>query len=107
MREPQDPRAVASWRKLERERLVAARLALPSDYRTAQTQAIAHELDREIPTRAGTIVSVYWPIRGEPDLRTWMQAACERGLRIALATAWATAAVSSIARSRSSPRCRA
>jgi 5-formyltetrahydrofolate cyclo-ligase len=84
---PHDARTLADWRKLERERLIAARLALPADYRAAQDQAIAGELDREIPSRAGTIVSVYWPIRGEPDLRPWMQAACGRGLRIALPVA--------------------
>ncbi len=84
MIDPHDAAAVASWRKLERERLIAARLALPSDYRAAQAQAIGRELDRQIPASAGTIVSVYWPIRSEPDLRPWMQAACEHGLRIAL-----------------------
>jgi 5-formyltetrahydrofolate cyclo-ligase len=87
MTDPQDAHAVASWRKLERERLIAARLALPADYRAAQAQAIARELDRQIPVSAGTIVSVYWPIRGEPDLRPWMQAASGRGLRIALPVA--------------------
>ena len=89
MSEPHDTHAVASWRKLERERLIAARLALPADYRAAQSQAIARELDRRIPAVAGTIVSVYWPIRGEPDLRPWMQAASERGLRVALPVALA------------------
>ncbi len=84
MVDPHDARAVASWRKLERERLIAARLALPADYRAAQAHAIARELDRLIPARADTVVSVYWPIRGEPDLRPWMQTAFERAIRIAL-----------------------
>ncbi len=87
MIDAQDAAAVAGWRKLERERLVAARRALPADYRSTQSQAIARELDRQIPADAGTIVSVYWPIRGEPDLRPWMQSAWERGLRIALPVA--------------------
>ena len=87
MIDPDDAAAVASWRKLERERLITARLALSADYRAAQAQAIARELDRQIPAGAATVVSVYWPIRGEPDLRPWMQAACERGLRIALPVA--------------------
>jgi 5,10-methenyltetrahydrofolate synthetase len=84
MTEPHDAHTIASWRKLERERLIAARLALPADYRLAQAQAIARELDRQIANTSGTIVSAYWPIRGEPDLRAWMQAASGRGLRIAL-----------------------
>jgi 5,10-methenyltetrahydrofolate synthetase len=87
MTDPHDAAAVASWRKLERERLIATRLALPAEYRAVQALAISRELDRQIPVIAGTIVSVYWPIRGEPDLRPWMQAACARGLHIALPVA--------------------
>ncbi|MBS0388537.1 MAG: 5-formyltetrahydrofolate cyclo-ligase [Proteobacteria bacterium] len=87
MIDPHDAQAVQAWRKLERARLLAARTALAADYRAAQTRAIAAELDRRVASRTGTIVSVYWPIRGEPDLRPWMHAACERGLRIALPVA--------------------
>jgi len=89
MSEPHSADTAASWRKLERERLIAVRLALPAKYRAAHAQAITRELDRLIPAHADTIVSVYWPIRGEPDLRPWMQAASERGLRIALPVALA------------------
>jgi 5-formyltetrahydrofolate cyclo-ligase len=87
-----DPRQtldVARWRKAERERLIAARLKLDPGYRTARTSAIASDLDRLIPFTPGTIVSVYWPIRAEPDLRPWMQAKCEKGVRIALPVALA------------------
>jgi 5-formyltetrahydrofolate cyclo-ligase len=80
----QQARDVARWRKSERERLIALRMQMSAGERAAQTEAIAAELDRLIP-RAGTpIVSVYWPIRGEPDLRPWMRAQAARGLRIAL-----------------------
>ncbi|MDE2251629.1 MAG: 5-formyltetrahydrofolate cyclo-ligase [Gammaproteobacteria bacterium] len=87
MIDPHDAHAVQDWRKLERERLISARLALAPDYRAAQAQAIARELDARIPAHAGPIVSAYWPIRGEPDLRPWMHAAAARGLRIALPVA--------------------
>jgi 5-formyltetrahydrofolate cyclo-ligase len=60
---------VNRWRKAERARLIAARLKLPPEYRAAQTLAIAGDLDRLVPVKPGTIVSVYWPIRAEPDLR--------------------------------------
>jgi 5-formyltetrahydrofolate cyclo-ligase len=87
--DPQQTLDVTRWRKAERERLIAARLKLDPDYRAAQTLAIAGDLDRLIPFTPGTIVSVYWPIRGEPDLRPWMRARCEMGIRIALPVAQA------------------
>jgi 5,10-methenyltetrahydrofolate synthetase len=87
--DPQQARDVARWRKAERERLITARLKLAPEYRAAQTSAIASELDRLIPSISGTIVSVYWPIRAEPDLRPWMHAKCEKGIRIALPVALA------------------
>jgi 5-formyltetrahydrofolate cyclo-ligase len=45
---------------------------------------VAAELDRLIPGEPGTIVSLYWPFRGELDLRDWMRSAAARGVRIAL-----------------------
>lgn len=87
--DPQQTLDVARWRKAERARLIAARLKLAPEYRAAQTLAIAKDLDRIIPLTSETIVSVYWPIRGEPDLRPWMQAKSEKGIRIALPVALA------------------
>ena len=78
---------VARWRKAERERLLAERLKLSLEYRTAQTAAIGNELDRLVPRESGTILSVYWPIRAEPDLRAWMRAKWEQGIRVALPVA--------------------
>jgi 5,10-methenyltetrahydrofolate synthetase len=84
LRQPED---VAHWRKLERERLIRARLELPVDHGAARSLAIAGALSSLIPAVAGTLVSVYWPIKGEPDLRPWMQATWERGVRVALPVA--------------------
>ncbi len=81
--DPTQARDVARWRKVERERLIAARVALSLEYRTAQAAAIARELDALLPAGA-PVVSVYWPIRGEPDMRPWMHALCSRGVRCAL-----------------------
>jgi 5,10-methenyltetrahydrofolate synthetase len=78
---------VARWRKAERSRLIALRCALPAENRTRHTAAIVGQLDAMISARSNEIVSAYWPIRGEPDLRSWMRAACLRGLRIALPVA--------------------
>jgi len=87
--DPAQTRDVARWRKAERERLIAARLQLPAEYRAAQTALIALQLDGLIPSASGTLVSAYWPIRGEPDLRPWLRAKCEQGMRIALPVALA------------------
>lgn len=77
-------RDVARWRKAERERLIAARLALPMAERAAHARLVEQQIDRMVPPTPETIVSLYWPFRGEPDLRPWMTAACTAGLRIAL-----------------------
>jgi 5,10-methenyltetrahydrofolate synthetase len=85
--DPRQARDVAQWRKVERERLIAARLAMDAHARRAQTEAIAKQLDALIAEHQADIVSVYWPIRGEPDLRAWMQQRYQRGTRIALPVA--------------------
>jgi len=78
---------VARWRKAERSRLIALRCALPAEERAQHTAAIVGKLDAMLTARSCEIVSVYWPIRAEPDLRAWMRDACTRGLRIALPVA--------------------
>ena len=78
---------VARWRKSERSRLIALRCALPAEDRALHTAAIVRQLDAMIAPQSSEIVSVYWPIRAEPDLRPWMRAACMRGLRVALPVA--------------------
>jgi len=75
---------VRRWRKAERERLINARLAVSADARTAMSARIADGLDALIGDIAGRMVSLYWPFRGEPDLRGWMAAINERGGRTAL-----------------------
>lgn len=75
---------VARWRKAERRRLLDARLAVSVDARKAMSDRIASRLDLAIGQVRGRIVSGYWPIRGEPDLRNWAIRVIERGGRIAL-----------------------
>ena len=75
---------VMRWRKAERERLIAARLAIGADMRRAWSARIADGLEEAIESVNGLIVSVYWPFRGEPDLRPWMRRVEERGGRCAL-----------------------
>ena len=83
----QQARDVARWRKSERSRLIALRCALSAEDRARQTAAIARKLDEMLSARSNEIVSAYWPIRAEPDLRLWMRAASLRGLCVALPVA--------------------
>ena len=89
MRNDRDPNLmerveVMRWRKAERERLIAARLATSADDRAAWAAEIAQGLDSVIGDVTGLIMSVYWPFRGEPDLRAWMKQVTARGGRCAL-----------------------
>lgn len=80
---PMDP-DVRRWRKAERERLIAERLLITAETRAAMAARIAEELDAAIGDVAGRLVSLYWPFRGEPDMRPWMASVIERGGRTAL-----------------------
>jgi 5,10-methenyltetrahydrofolate synthetase len=75
---------VRRWRKAERERLIAARLAVSADARAAMSARIGEGIDALVGDIAGRMVSLYWPFRGEPDLRAWMASVNERGGRTAL-----------------------
>jgi 5,10-methenyltetrahydrofolate synthetase len=77
-------RRIAQWRRRERERLIALRLARPAEERQTVAAAVARELDGLIEADSQTIVSLYWPFRGELDLRDWMRSFVARGGRVAL-----------------------
>lgn len=78
---------VANWRKATRQRLLAERSALTADYRAQQAVAIAAALELILADLPSITLSLYWPIRGEPDLRSWMAGLSENGVRIALPVA--------------------
>ena len=75
---------VMRWRKAERERLIADRLAIPADQRRSFSRRIAERLDEALGDISGRIVSAYWPFRGEPDLRSWLEGLADRGGACAL-----------------------
>jgi len=77
-------RDVARFRRAERKRFLDLRRALSVEEAQRQTERIALALDDLLDDVSGRIVSVYWPIRGEPDLRAWMARLCGRGARVAL-----------------------
>lgn len=80
----QQARDVARWRKAERARLIALRLATSRKERRATAETVEATLDVVVQTRPGMVVSLYWPFRGELDLREWMAGVIERGVRVAL-----------------------
>lgn len=75
-------RRIAQWRREERERLIALRLARPAEERRDIAEGVAAALDRLVDPAA--LVSLYWPFRGELDLRPWMRGFVARGGRVAL-----------------------
>ena len=81
---PETAADVTRWRRVEREWLLAARLALAPDYRAAQTAAMIRALEQLTVIGPAATVSLYWPMRAEPDLRPWMAHLCEQGRRVAL-----------------------
>jgi 5,10-methenyltetrahydrofolate synthetase len=61
------------WRKAERQRLIAARLAMSAAERRSHTARIEAGLVEAVGKVRGQTVGVYWPFRGEPNLRRWME----------------------------------
>jgi 5,10-methenyltetrahydrofolate synthetase len=75
---------VKRWRKAERERLIATRLAIPMQDRRRYSERIAGAVDALLGDVAGRVVTVYWPFRGEPDLLGLIDSLRERGATCAL-----------------------
>jgi len=78
-----DPDAIKSWRRAERERLIALRQAVPAEDRRRWGERIETELRVPIAERPG-ILGVYWPFRGEFDPRPLIDWATAAGRGVAL-----------------------
>jgi 5-formyltetrahydrofolate cyclo-ligase len=74
--DPQQASDVARWRRDARRRLRAERLAISAVERQEVAAALARTLDAIVAECLGSItdrvISGYWPIKGEPDLRGWL-----------------------------------
>tara|TARA_Y100000815_G_scaffold274441_2_gene308551 strand:- start:3121 stop:3828 length:708 start_codon:yes stop_codon:yes gene_type:complete len=85
--DPEQARDVARWRKAERTRLRAERMELSVTTRKAAGEALAMHLRQVLRNQfdgaRGMILSAYWPIKGEPDLRSLMGELHEAGVAIA------------------------
>lgn len=77
-------RDVGRFRRAERQRFLDLRRTLSVDESRRQAGCISKALDELLGDAAGHAVAVYWPIRGEPDLRPWMERLQRRGARVAL-----------------------
>ncbi|MEQ9491647.1 MAG: 5-formyltetrahydrofolate cyclo-ligase [Alphaproteobacteria bacterium] len=82
--DPQTAIDVARWRKAERTRLLAERRAFSRDHLIRTAATITEKLDRLIGSQQDLAISVYWPIKGELDLRPWMQALSARSITVLL-----------------------
>lgn len=75
---------VDRWRKAKRAELIAARLNLSDDDRRRHAGRVVNQLELAIEDTENLVIGVYWPIKGEVDLRHWMRGVVGRGGRIAL-----------------------
>jgi len=86
--DPGQARDVARWRRAERARLRAKRQAMGVAAREAAGQALRGHLRALLAARFGgaraRVLSAYWPIKGEPDLRPLMAELHEAGVILAL-----------------------
>jgi len=73
---------IRRWRKAERARLIAKRMALRGEARTRHNAAITDALEKLVSARM--VVGFYWPIRGEYDARKLVAALLDQGARAAL-----------------------
>jgi 5-formyltetrahydrofolate cyclo-ligase len=81
---PLEWRDVREWRKRARESLISRRLALDGALRKSQgEQALQRLLERVELSRYSTL-GVYWPVRGEIDVRGLATEHLRRGGRVAL-----------------------
>jgi 5-formyltetrahydrofolate cyclo-ligase len=84
----QQARDVANWRRAERKRLLAERAAQPIADRQAVAKTLATQLDQFLTRRfgslSGSVLSFYWPIRSELDLRFWAGRLHDNGVKLAL-----------------------
>lgn len=86
--DPEQARDVARWRRAERARLCAERQALGAATRRAAGEALAEHLRELLDARFDgapeSVLSAYWPIRGEPNLRGLMAELHAARLSVAL-----------------------
>ena len=79
-----DTDALKAWRRAERKRLLALRLALPPAARRVASRAIAEQVYAVLAERPCITVGAYWPFQGEFDPRPLIDRLIAGGWRAAL-----------------------
>ncbi|PWJ16601.1 5-formyltetrahydrofolate cyclo-ligase [Jannaschia seohaensis] len=85
--DPEQAHDVARWRRAERARLAGLREGLVQAGRAQVSDRIVGHLERVLGDRGvrrGCVLSGYWPIKGEPDLRPALADLHRAGVTIAL-----------------------
>ena len=77
-------RDVARFRTDERARLMELRKRIATPERARLTKTLIDTVQSVVAPREGMRIAVYWPIRGEPDLRDWMTLAHNAGASVLL-----------------------
>ncbi|MEO6301220.1 MAG: 5-formyltetrahydrofolate cyclo-ligase [Paracoccaceae bacterium] len=78
--EAETRRDVMRWRKAQRLEMIAARQAMAVADRQLADAKISDALAAEV----GMVIGLYWPFKGEPDLRVWAAQRRANGAQIAL-----------------------
>lgn len=73
---------ICRWRKAERARLIAERMALRGEPRARHNAAITRSLEPLLSPEM--LIGFYWPIRGEYDARKLVTGLLDRGARAAM-----------------------
>jgi 5,10-methenyltetrahydrofolate synthetase len=81
---PMTPDELRNWRKLERQRLVAARTAVDPGTLARWREAIDARLEASFPDLARGVVALCWPVLAEYDPRYLGRRLRERGATTAL-----------------------
>jgi 5-formyltetrahydrofolate cyclo-ligase len=79
-----EPELLKSWRKAERSRLIAARLALAPSLLESWRHSIDATLERSFPGLARSRLAFCWPIKNEYDARHVVRTLRDRGALTAL-----------------------
>ena len=79
-----DPTALKAWRKAERERLIAARVAVTPATLDSWRRRMDITLERSFPGLARCRLAFCWPIKGEYDARHLARTLRSRGALTAL-----------------------
>jgi 5-formyltetrahydrofolate cyclo-ligase len=70
---------IRQWRKQRREALIAQRMHAPAELRLEQGAAAKRHLGNAVDIGAHRTLGIYWPLRGEMDVRDLARAHLEAG----------------------------